>query len=361
MSGLTFFSKVPALKKWIPLFLVLLFFSLWFPWNNRDSGSVHSSTQLAMGTLVTVSTWGTGDVDEGKKVARIFERIRQVEAIASRQDANSPVYRINHSPQTKHVAPPEALVTIIEKGLEIRQQSQGAFDPGLASLLDLWGFTHGVPEKGALPEQNDLSAWLEKRNQFPEYGIHLNKDPNGTVTLHLDGDVFALDLGAIAKGYALDQAMATMKQSGIQDGLIIGGGDMIIAGSKGGKPWRIGIQHPRDRDKVMAQVEVMGDMALATSGDYERFFMVNGERQHHILDSKTGKPSRSGLISVSIQANEAMVADALSTAVFVLGMEKGKALIEQLDGVEGMLVQENGERWKSPQFKGQWLDEQKND
>ncbi|HIJ85344.1 MAG TPA: FAD:protein FMN transferase, partial [Magnetococcales bacterium] len=214
----------------------------------------------------------------------------------------------------------------------------------------------GVPDVGKIPESQAISSWLENRKNHLEEGIRVEKSPDGTYTLQLDDVSFALDLGAIAKGYALDKAMETMKQAGVANALIIGGGDMVIAGSKGGKPWRIGIQHPRDHDKIMAFSEIVGDMSMATSGDYERFFMVDGERQHHILDPETGRPSRSGLISVSIQAKEGMLADALSTAVFVMGMEKGKAFIEKWEGIEGMLVAENGERWKSVGFKGQWLD-----
>ncbi|MBF0110977.1 MAG: FAD:protein FMN transferase [Magnetococcales bacterium] len=349
-----------ALKKYIIPVSLLLIILFWLVRWQPDRHDVHTTTQLAMGTLVSLSVWGTKPENEEKVFAAVFEKIRQLEAVASRQDVNSIVYRINHAPSGEKFTIPSELTHIVAKGLQVHLLSGGAFDPGLAHISDLWGFTQGVPEVEKIPEKRLIDAWLEKRKQCFDYGIHLklpDNDSDGPGLLWLADDSFALDLGAIAKGYILDQAMAVLKREGIINALIVGGGDMIIAGAKGDQPWRIGIQHPRDRDKVMASVEVLQDMALATSGDYERFFMADGQRQHHILDPKTGHPARSGLISVSIQAREAMIADALSTAVFVLGMEKGKALIERLEGVEGMLVQENGERWKSSRFPGQWLEE----
>ncbi|MBF0152971.1 MAG: FAD:protein FMN transferase [Magnetococcales bacterium] len=347
---------VITLKKLLPIVLLPLFFCFWLLWKKPPHQEVHSTTRVAMGTLVTVSTWGVRGPEEERAIARVFGSISEMESLAGRLAKSSPVYKINHAKPGTLLEIPEELATILETGLEMRKSSHGAFDPGLASLLDLWGFSNGVPDIGKVPEAQSIHAWIEERKKNPEYGVHLNKTRDGSRTIQLDGPAFALDLGAIAKGYALDRAMETMKRSGIENALIIGGGDMIMAGSKGGQPWRIGIQHPRDHDKIMAFAEITGEMAMATSGDYERFFMAEGERQHHILDPQTGRPSRSGLISVSIQTKKSMMADALSTAVFVLGMEKGKELIGKLEGVEGMLVKENGERWMSPGFKGQWLE-----
>lgn len=344
------------IKKSWPLIIILLFFSFWLWWNKPQDNEVRSTTRLAMGTLFTVSTWGVTAHEEENAVSLVFARIKELELLASRQDPSSEVYKINRSGWETPAIVPNELSIVLEKSLDIWKLSHGAFDPGLGSLSDLWGFTQGVPAEPKIPAEKDILSWKAKRENSSEYGIHLEKSSTGMVTIRLANDSFALDLGAIAKGFALDQAMATLKRKGVQNALIIGGGDMVIAGSKGGKPWRIGIQHPRDHDKVMALAEITGDRAMATSGDYERFFMAEGQRYHHILDSQTGKPSRSGLISVSIQAGEAMIADALSTAVFVLGMEKGKALIAQFKDVEGMLVTENGERWKSPGFRGQWLE-----
>ncbi|MBF0423613.1 MAG: FAD:protein FMN transferase [Magnetococcales bacterium] len=343
-------------KPIVPLLLLLAFLGFWLLWKNPSHQELHATTRLAMGTLVSVSTWGATEAEDENGVNWVFSRIKEVESWASKQIPSSLVYKINHSPKGTLLEVPEELVTVVHTGLEIRNLSGGAFDPGLGYLVDLWGFGNGVAEEGKIPETQKIAAWLEERNKHHDFGIQWVKTANGGMAIQWGGFAYELDLGGIAKGYAMDLAMESLKLSGIPNALIVAGGDMIIAGSKGGKPWRIGIQHPRDHNKVMAFAEITGDMAMSTSGDYERFFMANGERQHHILDPKTGKPSRSGLISVSIQTSTSIKADALSTAVFVLGMKEGKALIEKLDGVEGMLVHENGERWKSPGFKGQWLE-----
>ncbi|MBF0177358.1 MAG: FAD:protein FMN transferase [Magnetococcales bacterium] len=348
--------KGPALKKMAPWVLLLMVIGFGLQRQKTPQPEVHSVTHLAMGTLFTVSVWGVPESAADAAVAQAFARIRDIESWASRQIKSSLVYKINHAPPSEFFHVPEELALIVETALKVKTLSHGAFDPGLAYLLDLWGFGHGAPDVGKVPDKKDIQAWLEARHRKSGDGIHLDRPKNGAPTIRLDDPAFALDLGAIAKGYALDQAMEALERTGIHNALIIGGGDMIIAGSKGGKPWRIGIQHPRDHDKVMAAAEVVGHMAMATSGDYERFFMADGERQHHIFDSRTGTPSRSGLISVSVQMDKLMMADALSTAIFVLGMEKGQEFVKHLKGVEVLMVTEKGERWKSPGFQGQWLE-----
>ena len=150
-----------------------------------------------------------------------------------------------------------------------------------------------------------------------------------------------LDLGAIAKGYIIDEAGKVLIANNIDNFIINAGGDMVIRGKRGNKPWKVGLQHPRDTSKVMAHIEIEdARTTIVTSGDYERAFIHNGERYHHILDPETGYPAK-GLISVTIKALDAKVADALSTAIFVMGAEKGLALIERLEDVEGVLVDSN--------------------
>ncbi len=150
-----------------------------------------------------------------------------------------------------------------------------------------------------------------------------------------------------------------MQESGINNVLVNAGGDLRGIGGKGDKPWRVGIQHPRDRQRVIVATSwpqgAGSDMAMVTSGDYERFFLHDGERFHHILDPKSGYPARSGLLSVSVQAANATTADALSTAFFVLGEEESRKIVEGLPGVETLLVRDDGSHWRSAGFRGEWL------
>ena len=153
-----------------------------------------------------------------------------------------------------------------------------------------------------------------------------------------------MDLGGIAKGYAGDEAIKIYKKYGIKSAYINLGGNVVVLGTKpDGKPWRIGVQNPRAENGFYIGIVEVADKAVVTSGDYERFFEENGKRYHHILDPKTGRPADSGLISSTIVTDVSMDADALSTAAFVLGLEKGRALVESLEGVEAIFVTKDKE------------------
>jgi thiamine biosynthesis lipoprotein len=162
----------------------------------------------------------------------------------------------------------------------------------------------------------------------------------------------SLHLGAIAKGYAVDQAMEVLKKNGIRHALINAGGDLKVLGErKQGQPWNIGLQHPRHPEKMIASF-TLSDKAVATSGDYQKYFIKDNTRYHHILAPANGMPAR-GMISCTLIAETVMDADALATAVFVLGPDKGLKLIDSLDGVEGMMVTESGPTLFSENFKSQ--------
>ena len=158
-----------------------------------------------------------------------------------------------------------------------------------------------------------------------------------------------LNLGGVAKGYIVKKAFEALEKEGVERAIIRAGGDMAVFGADADTPFIIGIQHPRKK-KLLGEAHVY-DGAVSTSGDYERFFMKEGKRYHHILDPKTGWPAK-GTRSVTIIAKDHTLADGLSTAVFVLGPEKGMALVESLESVEGVIVDENGVVTRSSGFKG---------
>jgi thiamine biosynthesis lipoprotein len=150
-----------------------------------------------------------------------------------------------------------------------------------------------------------------------------------------------ISLGGIAKGYAVDRAVEVLRESGIQGGIVSAGGDLKAFGKReDGGPWKVGVRNPRDPSKNISVIPV-SNLAVATSGDYERYRVVGGRRYHHIIDPRTGYPSR-GCMSVTVVTEQALEADALATAVFVLGPERGRALLEKLPDVEGILVDGDG-------------------
>jgi thiamine biosynthesis lipoprotein len=177
---------------------------------------------------------------------------------------------------------------------------------------------------------------IEAAAALVDYSLMENDYAAGKVFLPSSG--MALDLGGIAKGYIVDRGLELLARSGIGHALLNAGGDIGILGPKpDGSPWRIGVKHPRRDDELIAVISWLKKGAVVTSGDYERFFEEDGERYHHILDPRTGYPARN-LLSATVVAPTAIEADALSTALFVMGPQRGLELVESLPGVEAILV-----------------------
>jgi len=192
------------------------------------------------------------------------------------------------------------------------------------------------------PEMKEIKETLDLvnfRNLKTHYG--------GKVLLKKKG--MAIDLGGIAKGYAVDRAFVLLKELGYRNLVVNAGGDLRVGGSKPEGAWSIGIQHPRDPEKIMARISV-SDTAVATSGDYEKFFIHQGKRYHHILNPKNGFPAE-GCQSVTVLHKEATTADALATAIFVLGPEKGYVLCQRLEGVDCLIVDKGSNITTSPGLK----------
>jgi thiamine biosynthesis lipoprotein len=208
--------------------------------------------------------------------------------------------------------------------------TDGAFDMTIAPLLDLWGFT-GEPR---LPAPEEVASLLS----LVCSACVVIDEENRTV-YYTDPDL-AVDLGGIAKGYAVDEAADVLKSLGIEGGVINAGGDMAVIGKKGDLPWRIGIQHPRDSQELIAVLDVV-DRSVVTSGDYERFFFLDDVRYHHILDPHTGYPAREAM-SVTVVAGNTALADALATAYFVMGPKRALEAAEHTEGVDILIVDADG-------------------
>lgn len=336
----------------LPLLMVLglVFFLLRQP--TPPSTLVHTTTQLHMGTLVSISTWNTATDIEDRAVPRAFAEIARIEQRMSPYRPDSEVAKINAVSRETSTAISAELATLLRLGEKVTHHSEGAFAMGLESLTRLWGFS-GETQPSVPPKKKPLDDWL---SSYPKEGDILVTEPSAdTFFIRLKSDSVGLDLGGIAKGYAIDRAIEVMRQEGAINAMVNAGGDLRIIGSKGGEAWRIGLQNPRQTETVVAISQLSGDRAMVTSGDYERFFFHEGIRYHHILDPHTAKPARSLLSSVSVQAPQAALADALSTAIFVLGSEKGFALLQQFPGCEALLITESGEPIRSPGFIGEWL------
>jgi FAD:protein FMN transferase len=344
------------------IFLCALLYAAFFTGGEAVQKTKRTTTRLLMGTMVSITTWGVEEFSESRAVAKAFTEMSRIDFLMSRHREASPVAKINSSALDRAQGVDLELAQLLKKAQTIQQMSHGAFDPGLGKLVVLWGFSGDEPALQP-PGKAEIDAWLS--NFQSGGGIELSEDKSsGKSLIRLSNTATALDLGGIAKGYAIDIAIHELKKSGITNALVNAGGDLRGIGSKGGEAWWVGIQHPRDREQIIAATswptQSNSGMAMVTSGDYERFFIHNGERYHHILDPKSGYPAKSGLLSVSVQATSATLADGLSTAFFVLGEKESRKLLQTLQGVELLLVRSDGTHWQSKGFQGNWLVKESN-
>lgn len=293
----------------------------------RQKDYSQAKSEFLLGTVCTVKLFDKAD---SKILTRVFDRVREIEGRMSVNIDTSEVSKINRNAGTAPVSVSPDTMEVIEKALRFSELSAGAFDITIGPLVKLWGIG---TELARIPAPKEIEALLP----LVDYRqVIIDKD-KGTVYLKRQG--MAVDLGAIAKGYAADEAARILKEEGIPRGIIDFGGNIYVLGSKEkNKPWRVGIQNPsKNRGEYLAIIAA-SDAALVSSGTYERFFIEDGKRYHHILDTKSGYPVQNGLSDVTIVAPSSTDADGLSTSVFTLGMEAGIDLIRTLSGVEGVFV-----------------------
>jgi thiamine biosynthesis lipoprotein len=313
--------------------------------SNRTEGGVRkiTRTEFLMTTVVEGLVYTNNPKQGEEAITAAYDEIARLETVLDRNEADSDVAKINMAAGESAVGVSDVTLEVIKLALETGRLTSGAFDITVAPVLDLWGFGTGNVE---IPEEDKLQAALQ-RVDFKQ--VQLNSEES---RVFLTEDMMKIDLGGIAKGFIVDRAVEVLRQAGVTSGSIDAGGDIRVIGEKpGGLPWRIGIRNPRERRELVAVVEIK-DGAVVTSGDYERFFMHEGERYHHIINPATGMPAR-GVISVTIVANDAFTADALSTAVFVMGLEKGMALVESLPAVETIIITDDEKLHISTGLEGQ--------
>ncbi len=295
---------------------------------NAGNRGPFERTGFLMDTLVRVRIWDRGwsTRDMDRAADRAFVEMRRLEGLESIHSDTGDVMRVGRAPWGRAVAVHSETAEILRTANGIAEQSGGAFDVTVGPLKDLWPF-----DAVDTPLPNPDSVRVRRRR----IGYRFLRVDGDTVRLGKPG--MGLDLGGIAKGYIIDRAVGCLKGQGIRSGMVEAGGDLRLWGTPPGRPaWRIGVKHPRPTGNDLIAVLETPEAAVATSGDYERCFVRDGKRYHHILDPKTGYPA-DGSVSVTIVAPTAILADAYATAVFVLGPEKGLALLDRIPGVDGLV------------------------
>lgn len=317
-----------------PLMIGLLMAVLAMTWwrLQPDHEAVRRS-RLMMGTVVEIMAEGEETAKLDAAVDAAFAEMARLDQLLSRYNETSDVSRLSQSATGSEVSTETA--EVIALGLQVAQKSNGAFDLTLGRLKSLWNMDQDEP---SIPDANAIAGALQ--------GAGPRALSLQGVLVHKSMPQLQVDLGGIAKGYAVDRAIAILKQHGVPSAAVNAGGDMYLLGKRTERPWRIGIQHPRQEQEVLATVQI-SDRAVVTSGDYERFFEQDGVRYHHIFDPKSGYPARR-CQSVTIITDSVALGDALATAVFVLGPEDGLRLLQDFPMSEGLVIAADGSRHASP-------------
>lgn len=290
----------------------------------------HSRTAFLLGTTITVTTYGRVSSDV---MDQVFARVGEIERKMSTSEkdySDTELLRVNARAGAGAVSVSADTFAVVREALGFSELSGGAFDVTVYPLVRLWGIG---TEAAAVPDAERLSAALELVGYR---AVQMDQDD---VSISLPQPGMGVDVGGIAKGYAADEAARILREAGIESALLDFGGNILTVGHKpDGSLWRIGIQVPDASRREFLGIATVAEQSIVTSGTYERFFEQDGVRYHHILDTHTGYPVQNGLTSVTIITTASMEADALSTAVFALGLEEGYRFAEALADVEAIFV-----------------------
>jgi len=303
--------------------------------NNRVRFPIEE-TRFLMDTVVRVAVYDSpGSENEIRKVIdSVFKTMKMLEDETSSHIDTSDVCKLNRNSGMHGIVVHRSVLNIIKESIDISRQTNGFFDITIGAVKKIWPFELPNPE---VPSRENITRVLK----FVDY--HSISVSGDTVSLKKSG--MSIDLGGVAKGYIIDAAVMTLKEKGVKAGIVDAGGDLRIFGENPKGIWKIGVINPRKKGGISGIITTDAK-SIATSGDYERFFFYNGVRYHHILDPFTGFPAR-GCVSVTIITDTGMKADALATAVFVMGHKKGVEFIEKRPGVEGIIMYEDEGKLKT--------------
>lgn len=282
-----------------------------------------------MGTRVSVELWHEQEAAARALVERVLDEYRRIDAAMSTYRPDSEVSRVNAHAADAPLPISAELFALVERAGQLSAASGGAFDITYESVGYLYDF-----RAHRRPSDNEIEGGLARIDYR-----HIVLDPAaGTIHFRVPG--VRINLGGIAKGYAVERGAEILRAAQIEHALLNAGGDTRVIGDRRGQPWIVGIRHPRADDAVVTRLAVV-DEAISTSGDYERFFEQDGKRYHHIINPATGRPTE-GILSVTVVGPDATATDGLSTTLFVLGVERGLKVIATFEGYEAVFVDSNG-------------------
>lgn len=293
------------------------------------AGRWFERSEAIMGTAIRVELWAEDEREAQSAITAVMDEMHRIDHAMSPHKPNSELSRINRDAGGEAVPLSAEMYGLLERAQAFSRFSSGAFDITFASVGNLYDYRAGMaPAAADLERGRAAIGWQH---------LHLDR---ASRSVRFGREGMRIDLGGFAKGHAVDNGAAILAALGVRHAIVTAGGDSRVIGDRRGRPWSIAIRDPRREDGVIALLP-LEDTAISTSGDYERFFERDGVRCHHLIDPRTGR-SPDGVRSVTILAADGLTAEALSKTVFVLGVERGLALLETLDGVDAVVVDAQG-------------------
>ncbi|MEM7083307.1 MAG: FAD:protein FMN transferase [Pseudomonadota bacterium] len=299
-------------------------------WPLSVSAEWYGRTEGIMGTEISVQLWHENEAYAMASIDRVIGEMHRIDHLMSTYKDHSEISQINANAHEQAVAVSDELFELIKQALDLGHVTRGAFDITYASVGKHYDFRTG--EKPSDAQKQTAVEVVNLDN------VVLNTSQK-TVRFLREG--VRIDLGGIAKGHAVESAVTLLRERGIENAIVTAGGDSRVLGDHRGRPWAVGIRDPRQRNGIAARMPVQEE-AISTSGDYERYFEADGVRYHHIIEPTSGDSART-VRSVTIIGPNAIMTDALSTGVFVLGKQRGLALIDSLEEFEAIVIDQQGE------------------
>ncbi|NJO12416.1 MAG: FAD:protein FMN transferase [Gammaproteobacteria bacterium] len=289
-----------------------------------------SQERAIMGTRIAVELWSQDAAAAAADIEAVMREMHRVDKLMSTYKPTSQVSLVNAEAARRSVAVDADLFGLLQTALEYSRLTEGAFDITYASVGYLYDYRNAVK-----PSDEEIARALPAVDYR-----HVMLDPAARTVRFAQPGV-RIDLGGIAKGWAVDQGIQILRARGVERAMVSAGGDTRILGDRLGKPWMVGIRDPRQEGKVILRVP-LDDAALSTSGDYERFFESEGVRYHHILEPSSGKPARA-VRSVTVIGPTATRTDGLSKTIFVLGIDRGMRILDRLGDVDAIAIDHDGQ------------------
>jgi len=323
-------------RRQLVLAIPLLGLTRWAHGSSTPAAAPRRQSRAMMGTRIDLVADIADDALWAEASTAAWAEMARLEAMLSRYQPHSIVSRINAAAGQQAIRAPEDAMQVLSDAKRISALSEGAFDVTVGAMK-AWRFD-GQP--GRLPDTSELE---QQRRLIGDGDLVLDRRAR-MVSLRRAG--MALDLGGIAKLPILDAGLNVLKRHGIRNALVNGGGDVLVSGTVQGRPWKVGLRDPRAPERLIGTLALSGQAVVASSGDYERFFLVDGQKMHHILDPRTGRPTR-GTHGVSLLADSVEQVNGLGAALMVMGLERGRALLGRQSGVEGLMAAGDQTLWLS--------------